>query len=62
MYGCSGDSSRSRRTPAYAPMIATIATAASAAAAVHPLSAMTPAPCACACNSQPSHFQDVLLA
>ena len=51
MYGRRGDSSR--RMPAYAPMTATIAIAASAATAIHPLSVMTPAPCAC--DSQPGH-------
>jgi hypothetical protein len=55
VYGRRGDSSR--RTPAYAPMIATIAMAASAAAAIQPLSVMTPAPCAC--KSQPGRQRQV---
>lgn len=56
MYGRCGESSR--RMPAYAPITATIATAASAAAAIQPLSVMTPAPCAC--MSKPGHRCHVL--
>ena len=55
VYGRRGDSSR--RMPMYAPITATIAMAASAAAAIHPLSVMTPAPCAC--KSQPGHQRQV---